>query len=417
MEKQTKRGRKANHYRHSVTDKQIYGLGRTGNRWRIIASNTFFSAPDEDSAIQKYYRLTGQAIKEAALESTLDDSGATTEAGVARIGATSGVHFNGYKALWKWVTEQINTRPKYVAKMTGREEIGYLNKLEKPEAVPTFAALRKMYLEGSTAQKDEVAKVLRSWDLFSSKIFCVEDITPKSAVAFADYFFSLKQSDKSAFHCFNAIRRIFTFAISKAVAMDELKRRLEYLKLMKPAGSPNSESNPNPLTKEEWQQLLAAATEPQDKALLLLCLNGAYTLGEAITLKWEDIKDGCIVSHRKKKGKVIRACVLWKETIEAIDAIPNKKAQYLFTAVGTKIHRSTAERRFNLVADNAKLPQITGSQMRDSAQTAATQANISERLVDIMAGHKAIGITDKYIARNPQIVKPATDAVYVYYFK
>lgn len=411
MEQQQKRGRKAAHHHHSKTGKQIFGLGRSGNRWRIIASNQFFSAPDEDSAIAKFYRLTGQAIADASLLSTLDDSGATTEAGAARI---SGVHFHGWKQFWEFVADKIRTQPKLVAKETGIEEIAYLKNLKAPEATPSFAALRKLYDEKTTATKDSKRQVLKYWDMFTKKVHSVEEVTAESCKEFRDYFFTLGQSDKSASHCFNSIRRIFNFAVSEAVAIEELTAKLACLQLMKPKAPPNESINAILITKEELQKLLKGAN-PTMKAMILLCLNGAFSLGEVLFLRWDEIKDGCIVTRRRKKGRIIRACVLWEETKAALELLP-KKATHIFSYAGAKLHRNTAGKWFLNLTEAVKLTHITGSHFRDSAQTVSTQANVDLRLVDIMAGHK-VGITDKYIARNPLIVKAATDSVYNYYFK
>jgi hypothetical protein len=54
-----KRGRKAKH--HVTADgTQIKGLGydKKSQRWRIIGTNRFFRAPNEDAAIEQYRQLT-----------------------------------------------------------------------------------------------------------------------------------------------------------------------------------------------------------------------------------------------------------------------------------------------------------------------------------------------------------------------
>jgi hypothetical protein len=59
---------------------------------------------------------------------------------------------------------------------------------------------------------------------------------------------------------------------------------------------------------------------------------------------------------------------------------------------------------------------VTWSHIRDGAYTAAAQApGVDEKFARLLAGHKSAGLQDKYVLRNPQIVKPACDAVYSAY--
>lgn len=56
------------------------------------------------------------------------------------------------------------------------------------------------------------------------------------------------------------------------------------------------------------------------------------------------------------------------------------------------------------------------SHLRDGGYTAAVHAlGVDAKFAELLAGHKT-GMKDKYVLRTPQIVKPATDAVYEEYF-
>jgi hypothetical protein len=55
--------------------------------------------------------------------------------------------------------------------------------------------------------------------------------------------------------------------------------------------------------------------------------------------------------------------------------------------------------------------------IRDGSYTAACRAKgVEEKFARLLAGHRAHGLTDAYVQRNPFDVKPASDAVYAAYF-
>ena len=59
----------------------------------------------------------------------------------------------------------------------------------------------------------------------------------------------------------------------------------------------------------DWRTLCAAG-EGRDEAMIRLMLNGCFYIQKVIDLRWDDIKDGCIVTNRRKTGKCIRVRVL-----------------------------------------------------------------------------------------------------------
>ena len=62
------------------------------------------------------------------------------------------------------------------------------------------------------------------------------------------------------------------------------------------------------------------------------------------------------------------------------------------------------------------MPEVTFSHLRDGGYTASSNAlGVDAKFAELLAGHKT-GMKDKYVLRNPQIVKPASDAVYAAYF-
>jgi integrase len=154
--------------------------------------------------------------------------------------------------------------------------------------------------------------------------------------------------------------------------------------------------------------------------MILLMLNGAFYIQEVIRLKWDDINNGCIVTHRQKRGERVRVCVLWQETIDALAEVERKCPGIFTTYLGVAIKACGAQRRFTNLAIKAGLavadksgelkPTVTGSQLRDGAATAAAEANVNSDLCKILRGH-ACGIDDHYVKRNPKMVAPACAAV------
>jgi integrase len=211
---------------------------------------------------------------------------------------------------------------------------------------------------------------------------------------------------------FSRIRRLVSFAKDRATAVDALTQALHYLALLKPSESTVS-LDPKPMEPGEFRKLLDNA-EGDDRAMTLLGLNGAVYLAELVNLRWSDVRDGFIVTHRAKTGRCVRVCVLWKETQAALDKIP-RPGEFIFTANhGGQLGVRGMELRFRNLRDAAGLPHITSSQMRDSAYTAAVEGNVSESLGRLLTGHRS-GISDHYVKRKPSMVAPACEAIYQHY--
>ena len=54
---------------------------------------------------------------------------------------------------------------------------------------------------------------------------------------------------------------------------------------------------------------------------------------------------------------------------------------------------------------------VTASQLRDGAYTAAASANVNSDICRLLGGHRC-AIQDHYIRRRPQMVAPACEAVH-----
>jgi integrase len=176
--------------------------------------------------------------------------------------------------------------------------------------------------------------------------------------------------------------------------------------------------NPQPIAKEAFHELLRAANGAW-RAWLLCGLNCCLHIDEVCGLKWDelDLIAGTYKTIRNKtrRQRIPRAATLWPETITTLKAIP-RKGPYVFTSGhGTRFNKNGRVKNFADLRTGAGLSaEITFDCIRDGAYTAACNG-AEERLARILAGHRSPGLQDNYVLRNPEIVRPACDAVYKAY--
>lgn len=398
-----KTGRKQLPYQSPTTGKTIDGLSRMKDgRWRVIGTQTRFSEPDEQKAIERFLKMVNPNADKAGgwIGHEHEERG--------------GVHFHSLAALWEHVATEIRTRPLWVAEQTGIEQIGYLDDLQKPESLPTFKEIEQVWETFYT--KTAKRRTLRAWEDFKTTtgVEGLKQITPEICISYRDNVYARKYSPKNQSNRFTRIRRLFTFCRQREIAPNALAKVIDSLKRLTPDETSVS-LDPKPIDPAVWKKLLAKSTG-EVKAMILLMLNGTYYCAEVVRLKWAEIKDGCIVTHRNKEGKCVRACVLWQETIDALAAI-RKRGDFLFYApTGKPLKTGGAELRFRTLRDNAEVPKtVTSSHLRDGAATAMAEAKVSERELAIVMGQRS-GISDHYVKRNPRVVVDACLAVYQRYF-
>jgi integrase len=320
-------------------------------------------------------------------------------------------------AFWAVVRREIVTRPQYVAKMTGIEQIGYLSDLKPPETLPTFEELETLWTGKANVLPEEKRKVLADWKRFvrDASITSLKDITPPTVLAYRSKVYGMDLSAKRQQHLFNRARRIISFAKSNAIAMDACTAALDAMGLLTPDDTTVS-INPSPIEPKDFNALMKVA-KGDDRAMLLLMLNAALHTQECLDLTWDNIKGNVLIAHRKKKGKFLRIATLWPETVAALAKV-EKKGEHIFYAKqnGMPLKIAGAGRRFRILRKRAKVPHVEADQIRDGAATAAAAANCNDRLINLLLGHRNPGMRDIYAKRNPELVRPACDAVYAVYF-
>ena len=441
-----KTGRKQKHFHDPATGKPVVGLSRmTDGRWRIIGTQTRFTEPDARKAIARFHQIMGDKLYEGlppeeiewlrTPASAIVDRNVVTA--ITRGFALVGKAEEAWHRFWAYVGTEIQKRPKWVAEQTGIEEIGYLTDLQPPAPLPSFDEIEKAYMMHAKCSVLQRKKQLRGLKDFiaTAEVESLRDISPQTVVAYQDQVHGRTVtrpngtrgpiSGKTQAHLFGGIRRVLRFCKSRGMAVDAINKAVAYLEILKPSETAVT-LDPKPIEREDWDKLLAAS-DGDDRAMILLMLNGAFYLQEVISLEWGDIKSGCIVTHREKTGKCVRVCVLWKETLHALAGMKRHRNgdPLFYTYQGLPIKVCGAQRRFvelalaaGLTAPNAKAkmkPTVTASQLRDGALTAAASANVNSQICSLLAGHRS-GIADHYVKRNPKMVAPACEAVYRHYF-
>jgi integrase len=173
--------------------------------------------------------------------------------------------------------------------------------------------------------------------------------------------------------------------------------------------------DPQPISREDFHKLLTAGNGSW-RAFLLVSLNCAFHIGEAVSLRWNeiDLEKGTYATLRGKTG-IPRAAVLWPETVEALKALPRTGSEYVFVSKqGTKFNRAGRTGSFARLRDSVGLT-LSFESIRDGSYTTACQAKgVDERQAKVLAGH-ACGMSDKYVLRNPGYVADACQAVYKAY--
>jgi integrase len=157
------------------------------------------------------------------------------------------------------------------------------------------------------------------------------------------------------------------------------------------------------------------------KRWVLVGLNLCMHLGEVRDLLWKDfdLDKGTYyaIRNKTKRRRIPRAATLWPETIEVLKKLYNPKHTYVFTSrYGSKYSRTYSTTFFRGKADKLGLHDLTFESIRDGSYTAAIRApGVDEKFARLLAGHASQGLQDSYVARNPEMVKSACDAVRKYY--
>jgi integrase len=423
----TRRGRPTAVHHPKVGD-PIVGLMKLGDgRWRASGPEKYtWTEPDETLAIAHFYewkaRKTGSNLGtlkvHASAEAALKDLATrAVEAGGSLSPTLEQAKGGGWAvtddhlspAQWKWLRRQIIDRAKWVAERVGIPKLGYLRDLEEPVPPPTLAALERIWEQHFNSSPEQKRKCPVAFKDFceTAGIKGIGDITPETVVAYRDAVYARKLTGKTQSNLFTRVRRYLSFFRDRAIAIDDLTRVIGYLGLLTPNETTVS-LDPKPIEVADWNKLLSKA-KGDDRAMVLMMLNCAMYAQEVIRLRWSDIRDGCLVTHREKTGKCVRVAVLWKSTLDALAEVKRRGPYIFYNYAGEPLGIKGAEKRFRELRDAADV-EVTSSMLRDGAYTAAVEANVTSNLCQLLVGHRS-GLSDHYVKRSPRMVAPACEAV------
>jgi integrase len=306
--------------------------------------------------------------------------------------------------------------------MTGIPELANLRYVELPKADVTIEQLIKTYEDQNPSTPKTKIRAIKAMRNLAKMIDAriVNDLTQEAMLAYRQSVetSSTITSAGTKVWQYGQIKGMLAFGLKCGLDQKQLRTALDNCKILW-TSSPPAPVNPKPISREEFHALLKAAAKSQWRAWLLVGLNCALSIREVCDLEWEsiDLERGvyATIRNKTKAKRIPRAATLWDETVEALRGLPGG-GSYVFTSRhGTRFKSTnTRDRYFEELRIKAGIKnRVTFSSLKDSSYTIACQAGNDERLARVLAGHRSPGMLDNYVLRNPEMVRPACEAVYV----
>lgn len=243
-----------------------------------------------------------------------------------------------------------------------------------------------------------------------------------------------KRSTTWIAHRYGAIRTVInTFARSledKTLPHKIIEWLNDYPAPQKKSNVNGKKFNPNPISKEQWEELLSVAVSGKEtattlkwKAILLFALNTCAYGVDCRDVKMEniDLKTKTLTMFRKKRGVVPKCGVLWDETVKAIKnfrAKSKKNSAYVFpTRYGTQYSEGGFYDYWNKYIAPKVSWKFDFNQLRDAGRYGAELGSASPNHITIAMGHRLKGVDDNYLLRHPAMVKDVAEAIYSHYMK
>ncbi len=414
---------------------------QSDGRWRIVSTGFRFSEADENRAIHRFRQITATKMPMATLTvpiSGVDASPAdildgwsqplpqsqslaiqpasisvTVDAEDRTIEKSASFKIDE-KSVLDWVRTQLLERPAEFAAKIGIPELAEFRRIQITQEI-ALSTILDTYLAQNKGKRSsiEAAKVFEKFTNETS-VKNLSDLTPEKLIVYRKQIESSELSASSKKAYYSRIKTIISSGLKNGIDAIQIRQALDRLKILH-CKDKNAPKNPMPISREDFHRLLAAANDNW-RAIITVSLNLCLHLGETLQLRWEDIdiKRKYHVSNRNKTG-ITRAAVLWQETMDLLSRLP-KKSQYIFISQhGTKYNRQAAGNVFSEIRARAGVSaEVKFDSLRDGAFTQAANCVNGERLSRLLAGHSN-GMADHYVKANPEIVRPACDAVYRHY--
>lgn len=446
MAQHSKVGRPAKHY-ESKSYGTIVGLTRLpSGQWRIQATGHRFRESDEGKAIKRFREA--EALRRGEIERVLIDTDAPPVPVLIRddpagqhgtfilrdpnnlIGGHDraalfrhGVQLDSPSA-WLWFREQILTRREYVAQQTGFPGIATIT--DAPSDSTKLPSLWPLYEKHTKATEPKtISKTKDAWDDFVAfvGVKTCDQITGSIVEAYGERISTdPTYSQKTQALIFSRVKAVVNIAAKKNVNVGNLPVKLKALETRLREGDEDEAPVATPMTRAVFRRLLTAAgREGNDQmvALLLMGMNCAMYISEVCDVKWKhiDLDRGTLVMKRGKTG-IIRAAVLWPETVSAVKALKAKRpnSAYVLTShSGTRYNAESCRKWYGEFRDRLEIARTQHTDfraIRDAAYSEASDKVLIQK-VKVLAGHKIGDLSDAYIARNPRYTAEACHAIYV----
>lgn len=420
-----KRGRGLAYHR-TADGTDIEGLKRRRDgRWRVSATGETFTEPDEWLAVARFRQIMAARdqpqvlipVDTAGLDIAQAFEKATTTSVQMNFGLNRAPTFERGvlpPEFWAIVRKLILTEAKYVAQMTGIEQIGYLAELPKPVPSPTLEEVGDLYAKRAGLSPNEASRSKKFWKEFVkwTGVATVRDIDHDVVAKYESEVTSAHLAPKSILHRYRKLRTILAYAIKRGKGLTDCRRALDVLAMLEVKDAHTLD--PTPIQAKCFWKIHAAAEKDGNgtyAALMLTALNACMYSGEVAALKWEevDLKRGELATARPKT-KVGRIAKLWPETVKALAALPHHGDYVFYTTRRSHTTFSVLEafRRYREAAGFDG--KVTFSMIRDAAFSIAC-AGGSLEAARALAGHRLPGVTDYYLKRNVSFVAGACDAV------
>jgi len=434
-----RRGRPKKPYQTSWGE-VVVGLTKCRDgRWRIAATEGWFTEPDERRAVAYYRRWeksrAPEQVRVSVPATAFPDKqsfdrawGGDVQFVPAHGDQPAGLEVELPEAvLWPWLREQLITRPQWVAEQVGIPELAALSRFDLPKPPISISKVVGGYRNHSSAKEKAKREALASFEALVkfAGAKTLDDLSDEKLLAFRKHVVeeSKLTSSGTIAAYFSRIRGVIRTA-GRELDAHQIEVALAKCKAKLYPPPNNVVDDPHPISRENFHALLDGTERTNIphvwKAMLLLGLNCLLYMEDVCDLTWSSInlEVGTLISRRKKRGRCLRVAVLWPETVAALSALPRRgQSPYVFASMhGTRFNRNTKINDFRDFAEKAGVRGVTFSHLRDGGYTAACHAlGVDMKLAELLAGHKT-GMKDKYVLRTPEVVKPATDAVYRAYF-
>lgn len=416
----------------------VVGLMRLADgRWRVSGPEKFtFTEPDEGKAVARcleyqlersgkapqHFVRVGESRDPDAVKRMIRPPELTVTIPSDRKAPQVVERAYDEQAMINWFTEQLATRPGWLAQRTGVEWLAWGPKLKKPAPSPKLDEVGELYRTHAKITEQERAASMVWWKEFSKAVgvSTLRELDTTSVKRFRDEVSSSGLGPTAIGHKFGKVKAIINFARKEGLDSADCRNALEACAiLVKPQ---READDPHPISREDFRKMFDKATElKKDKvvALLLCGLNFAMYAAELSVLKWKEIQGDVMTTTRNKsahvsKQKVRRAAVLWPETIAALKKI--RPAHVDAEATVFRLSGDMMREHFERIRFAAHVsPEVKFSHLRDGAYTAAVEGDgVEFQHCQVLAGHRC-GMADKYVARRPRMVEKACEAVRLAY--